>query len=122
MSALKGDPSLDALTGGRIHDGAPQGAGFPHVALGDTSSLDWDTASEEGAEHFATLLVWSRAGGRREVLEIQGAIVAVLDEADLDLGGHRLVNMRVEGTDARRESDGRTWRGRVRLRAVTEPG
>lgn len=120
MAALKSDPALVALTGGRIHDGAPQGAALPYVALADAAALDWDTASEEGTEHFATLVTRSDAGGRRQALEIIGAVVAVLDEADLPLDGHRLVNLRVEAADTRRETDERTWRGRVRLRAVTE--
>lgn len=121
MAALKADPALGALTAGRIHDGAPQGADLPHVALAEASALDWDTASEEGEEHFLIFIVRSRAGGRREVLEIAGALIAALDEAPLALDGHQLVNMRVEAADTRREADQTTWRGRVRLRAVTEP-
>lgn len=121
IAELKGDGALTGLLGGpHVHDGAPQGAGFPHVALGDVTSLDWDAGEEAGEEHSMTLLVRSRAGGRRQVLEITGAIVAALDEAPLPLDGHRLVNCRIEATDTRRERDGKTWRGRVRLRAVTE--
>lgn len=120
IAALRTDAGVTALVGAGIHDGAPKNAGFPHVALGEVVSRDWDTASDEGAEHFVTLMVWSRASGRREVLVIIGAMMAVLDEADLNLNGHRLVNLSVVASDTRREADGRTWRGRLRLRAVTE--
>lgn len=122
ITALRTDAALTALLGeDAVHDGAPRGAAFPHVALADLASLDLSDSGGEGAEHYATFLVWSRQGGRRESLEILGAMTAVLDHGDLALTGHHLVNLRVERTEARRESDARTWRGLMRLRAVTEP-
>ncbi len=119
--ALRADATLTALLGAEaVYDGAPQGAGFPHVALAELASLDYGDSAGERQEHYATLLVWSRAGGRRQALEIIGAITAALDGAPLTLAGHGLVNLAVERTEARREADGRTWRGLMRLRAVTE--
>ena len=121
IAALRADAPLTALLGGEaIHDGAPQGAGFPHVALADLTSLDYSDSSGEGEEHFATLLVWSREGGRRQALEILGAMTAVLDGAALSLASHALINLAVERTEARRQPDARTWRGLMRVRAVTE--
>lgn len=123
ISALRDDAGLTALIGsGAVHDGAPQGAAFPHVALADLASLDYSDISGDRQEHYATFLAWSREGGRRQSLEILGAMTAVLDAAPLALAGHDLVNLAVERTEARRESDGRTWRGLMRVRAVTEPG
>lgn len=121
IDALKADQAVSALTGGRIYDGAPQGATLPCLALGETQTRNWDTASEPGTEHLLTLVVRSRAGGRREALEIAGAAIAVLDEAALALDGHRLVNLRVTASEASRAADHRSWRARIRLRAVTEP-
>lgn len=120
IGALKADAGLAALVAGRVHDGAPQGAAFPHVALADLASLDLSDTGGEGAEHFATFLVWSRAGGRREALEILGAMTAALDGAALAPAGHALVTLAVERLETRREADGRTWRGLMRVRAVTE--
>ena len=121
VAALRADAPLTALLGGQaIHDGAPQGAGFPHVSLADLTSLDYGDVSGERQEHYATLLVWSRQGGRRQALEILGAVTAVLDGAPLALASHRLVNLAVERTEARRQADGATWRGLMRVRAVTE--
>ena len=121
VQALRADASLSALVGNAVHDGAPHNAGFPHVALAGLTTLPWDTATEEGEEHRATLLAWSRKGGRREIHLINAALIAVLDGAALSLVGHHLVDLRVEGADARRQGDRKTWRGRVRLVAFTEP-
>jgi hypothetical protein len=120
FAALRSDAALAALTGGRIHDAAPQDTGFPHLALADLASVDASDSAGAGAEHFATFLVWSRAGGRRETLEILGAMSACLDGAALPLAGHHLVSLAVERTETRREPDGRTFRGLMQLRAVTE--
>ncbi|ESR22796.1 DUF3168 domain-containing protein [Lutibaculum baratangense] len=121
IATLRADAVLAGLVGDAVHDGAPQNAGLPHVALGDFTTLPWDTASEDGEEHRATLLSWSRKGGRREIHEINAALIAALHGADLAVAGHALVDLRVTGADARREADGKTWRGRVRLVAFTEP-
>jgi len=121
VTALRADTPLIALLGGAaIHDGAPQGTAFPHVTLADLSSLDYSDSAGEREEHFATLLVFSRAGGRREALEILAAMTAVLDNAALAVTGHTLVSLVVERTEARRQPDGKTWRGLMRVRAVTE--
>ncbi|TCT02821.1 uncharacterized protein DUF3168 [Tepidamorphus gemmatus] len=120
FAALRGDALLAGLTGGRIHDAPPQNSGFPHLVLADLASVDASDSAHTGAEHVATFLVWSRAGGRRETLEILGAMTACLDGAALPLDGHHLVSLAVERTETRREPDGRTFRGLLRLRAVTE--
>lgn len=122
FAALKEDAALAALTGGRIHDAAPQGTALPHVVLADLASVDASDSGADGAEHFATFLVWSRSGGRREALEILGAMTACLDGMAMPLAGHHLVALSVERTETRREADGRTWRGLMQLRAVTEAG
>lgn len=82
---------------------------------------DWSTGSEGGYEHLLTLHVWSQANGRREAHEIMGALSEALHEAALTLTGHRLVSLRHEQSDARREPDGETTLGIVRLRALVEP-
>lgn len=65
--------------------------------------------------------MWSRAAGRKEVRTILEAVRAVLHDAVLTLTGHRLVNLRHEFSDTRRDPDGETYHGIVRYRAVTEP-
>ncbi len=50
----------------------------------------------------------------------QAADHAALHDQDLTLAGHRLINLRHEFSEARRDSDGETFHGIARFRAVTE--
>ena len=121
-AALAADTALVGLLGvPRIYDDAPQRSAFPYVTLGQSALRDWSTATEAGDEHLLTIHVWSRAEGRRETNEIIEAIRAALHDGSLLLDGHRLVNLRYESSEARREPDGQTYHGIVRFRAVTEP-
>ena len=122
FAALTADASLVALLGGtRVYDAVPTRAEFPYVTFAQSSERDWSTGSEQGGEHILTLQVWSRGGGRKEALAIMARVRAVLHDAPLALSGFRLVNLRHELSEARRDADGETWHGLVRLRAVTEP-
>lgn len=119
---LCADPPLLALLGGpHVHDVPPPGAAFPFVTLGEAVVADWSTATEGGSELSLTLHVWSRAGGRAEAFALTAAVQQALHDAPLALAGHHLANLRATTAEVRREADGRTFHGLVRLRAVTEP-
>lgn len=121
-AALIGDSNVTGLLGGtRIYDHVPRGSVFPYVTFGQSSERDWSTGSEEGCEHVLTLHVWSQAAGRKQAEEIMAAMRNALHDKTLALTGYRLVNLRHEFSDARRDPDGETIHGIVRLRAVTEP-
>lgn len=113
-------PTLAALGGPRVYDDAPTRTEFPFVTFGQSSERDWSTGSDEGYEHLVTLHVWSRARGRREAEQVIAAARAALHDQDLSLSGHRLINLRHEFSEARRDSDGETFHGIARFRAVTE--
>jgi hypothetical protein len=120
--ALAGSLDLTMLLGGvRVYDHAPQAAPYPFITLGQSVIHDWSTGTEDGAEHNLTLHVWSRSGGKKQVLEIIEAIKAVLHDQPLLLADHHLVNLRHELSEARLDPDGDTFHGIVRYRAVTEP-
>jgi len=120
--ALNGDGALTALLGGaKVFDEPPRGAAPPYVTLGEARVSDFSTGSEPGEEHQLTLHAWSRQGGHREAHLISGALLQALDDAPLELDGHRLVNLRFATADVRREADGRTYHALVRFRAMTEP-
>jgi hypothetical protein len=121
-AALVADAALLALLGGpRIFDDVPQGQRVPYVTLGQTTVADWSTDLAPAEQHTLTLHVWSRAGGRRETHEIMGALKAALHDRDLALADHRLVYLRHELSEARRDPDADLLHGIVRLRALTEP-
>ena len=122
FSTLAADAGVLAILGApRIYDDVPQRTALPYVTLGQTVARDWSTGTEDGCEHLLTLHVWSRAEGRREVHELMSAVKTALHDHLLALEGHRLVNLRHELSEARRDADGETYHGIVRLRAVTEP-
>ena len=118
---LTADAALALLLGGpRIYDDVPVRGEFPYVTFGQTTERDWSTGTDDGAEHVVTLHVWSRAAGRKEADEILDAVKAALHNQPLSLTGHRLVNLRHEFSDARRDADGESYHGITRYRAVTE--
>jgi Protein of unknown function (DUF3168) len=120
-SALSADATLTGLLGGtKVFDDVPRGTEFPYVTIGQSRVRDWSTGTDRGDEHIVTLHVWSRDNGRKSVEAIIDAIAAGLHDQPLAVTGHRLINLRRELSDIRRESDGETYHGIVRFRAVTE--
>lgn len=119
---LRSDAPLFALLGGaKIYDDAPQRTEFPYVTFGRSVVRDWSTGTDSGHEHIVTLHVWSRAAGRRQVHAIISAIEAALHDQQLSVADFRLINLRHDNSDSRRDPDGETYHGTVRYRAVTEP-
>ena len=123
VKALRTDAQLTALTGGeRVHDGAPRGATHPFIELGPIVSRPLLSSADEGEEHEAEILVHSRKEARGEVAALMAAArEAVLAGVGGFLDGHVLVNANAMDERSERLADGRTWRGRLRLRLVSEP-
>ena len=117
---LASDAGVTALVGARLFDNPPGDVTFPYLTLGEAQVDDWSDDIQSGAEHRLSLYVFSRVGGRAEAKSVMGAVNAALHEADLTLEGHRLINLRFLNAETRQESDGATWRGTIRFRAVTE--
>ncbi len=120
-AALAADAGLAAILGPRVYDDVPQGTSFPYVVIGDVTTRDWSTQTQQGHEHIVVIHAWSNQRGRREVQMIIERLDAVLDGAALTLDDHQLINLRVVFWTALRDLDGATYHGVVRLRAVTEP-
>jgi hypothetical protein len=119
--ALAGDSALIAELGGAsIYDQAPPNVSFPYITFGRTSVYDWSTGTESGTEQLFTLHIWSKARGKKEVLEIMELSRIRLDNASLALSGHHLVNLRLEFAEARYDDDLAVHHGLLRFRAVTE--
>lgn len=112
---------LAALGGARIYDDTPQPASFPYVTIGRTTVRAADADLQPADEHLLTLHVWSRVQGRREALAIIDELRRCLHDKPLTLTGHRLVNLRHEFSEVRRDRDGETIHGLIRFRALTEP-
>lgn len=122
FAAMTADANLTAKIGvNQVFDDVPRDTDFPYVTFGQSEVRDWATGTEAGHEHTIVLNVWSRENGRREVHDVMDAVVQVLHLAEFVVEGHRLINLRHELSQARREPDGETYLGTVRFRAVTEP-
>jgi hypothetical protein len=122
FARLTADAVLTALLGGeRMYDDVPVRAEFPYITFGQSSDRDWSTGTDAGREHLITLHIWSREHGRKQVDEVTDAVRAALHDAAMTLNGHRLINLRHEFSDVRRDGDGETFHGISRYRAVTEP-
>lgn len=120
-ASLTSDSTLVALLGeARVYDDVPERRVFPYVTFAPGAVRDWSTGTEAGSEHAVVLHVWSRGAGRKEALAIMEALRVCLDDAAATLSGHRLVNIRHEASEVRRDADGETYQGVVRFRAVTE--
>ena len=113
-------PVTAALGGARIYDDVPVRSEFPYVTFGQSVERDWSGDDAPGHEHTVTLHAWSRGKGRKEADVILAVVQEALHDAPLTLSGHRLVNLRHEFSEARRDADGDTFHGIARFRAVTE--
>jgi hypothetical protein len=122
FATLTADATLAALLGGaNVHDDVPQASTFPYISFGHWLVRDAGTGSEDASEHVVTLHVWSQGRGKKQAHEIMDAVRTALHDQALSLTGHRLINLRHELSETRREPDGETTHGIVRYRALTEP-
>ncbi|PWR19148.1 DUF3168 domain-containing protein [Zavarzinia compransoris] len=121
FALLAADSGLGALIGPRLHDRRPEGAGFPHVVIGEASCLPDDSCTRAGQVHVLTLHAWSRYRGRAEAKRILAAMTAALHRQVPVLGGaHACVQARVTYGAVLDDGDGVTTHGVLRLRVVTE--
>jgi hypothetical protein len=121
FARLSTDEGVTAQVAARIYDNVPGDTGFPYLTLGEARVEDASAGDDEAHEHWLSLNAFSRSGGRAEAKAILGAVHSALHDAALTLDGFVLVNLRFQSAETRRESDGATWRGTIRFRAVTEP-
>lgn len=121
-TALKGDAAVVTLLGGnKFFDHVPPASAFPYVTFGRTTVYDWSTDSDVGSEHLFTIHVWSRAGGKSQTLGIMSEIERIMTSVPLQIEGHRLINLRLEFSEALNDDDRDGYHGLLRYRTVTEP-
>lgn len=119
---LLADPPLTALIGpDRVFDEAPRATRGLYVVHGEVEARDWSTGSDRGCEQEFALVVWAaQSGSSRQALEAAGLIVAALDQVELALDGHALINLRWLSSRLAREPRSGIGHVTVRFRAVTE--
>ena len=119
-SAALNDPAIAVAVNTSFYDGAPRDAIFPFVTFGDVLLRDWSTTTDRGLEHQFTLEIWSLQPGNGETLKLADQLLTFLRSASLPLQGFQLIDLRFVSFEARRDSNGRFAKGRMRFRAITE--
>ena len=119
-SAALNDPAIAVAVNASFYDGAPRDAIFPFVTFGEVLLRDWSTTTDRGLEHQFTLEIWSLQPGNGETLKLADQLLTFLRSASLPLQGFQLIDLRFVSFEARRESNGRFAKGRMRFRAITE--
>lgn len=123
QARLAAETALIGLIGpDRIFEEAPRAMRGLYVVHGEVEARDWSAGAERGCEQECTLVVWAaQSSSARQALEATGLIVAALDEADLALDGHSLVNLRWLSSRLAREPRSGLPNVTIRFRAATEP-
>lgn len=116
-------PALAALSG-RIFDDAPHGASGelnePFITLGDETVAPWNTSTETGAIHEATVRIHAPTRGFLSVKRIAADVVEALTfTAPAPSRGH-VVTHEFTGARTRREEGGAVRRVDLTFRFVIE--
>jgi len=113
VQAVLGEPP-------RLYDSPPEDPVFPYLTYGPMRSED---RSGDGAvinTHTLTLDIWSRYGGRAEVMEGLKAVTEALENGAMTLTAVSLVRAQVTYTDIFRAPDGQTLHGLIRFSLTTD--
>ncbi len=117
---LLADAGFAAALGEKLYDEAPRGIEPPYALFADAQLRDWSADLSPGAEQFFTIGVASTMRGLSEALELAQRIAGLLTEAPLVLQDHRLIDLRFQSMETRRDQNGRIARVNLRFRATTE--
>lgn len=104
----------------RIVEGETARAAFPFIRLARHEVRPETSPQPDLISHRISLEIFSRAGGRQEAGRLSALVEAALRQADLTPEGHHLVLFHPVYSDIFLRADGTTFRGLLRLRAVTE--
>ncbi len=117
FSTLDNDAALIALVGAdKIFDHVPDFEVFPLVVIGDTSATAFHTHTFEGFEGTIQIRVWTQSDaqvGKKQVLDIMGAIWTALNNVELSVPNRKQINFRCETQDIILEEDNRTYQGQM---------
>ena len=121
--ALSSDVAVQSVLGQtpRLYDHPPEDPIYPYLTYGTMRSEDIGGDDSPMTAHNLTLHLWSRYGGRAEIMSMIQAVSGVLENDNWQLTDGHLVSANVIFTDQFRAPDGRTLHGIIRLNATTQP-
>lgn len=124
-SKLSTTPAVnDSVTG--IYDDVPQSAkseessDFPFIVIGDDDYLNWDTDTEVGWQSDFRVHIWSRYGGKKELLEIANAVHNALNRTSITTDSYHVLDVNHVSFNSFVEPDGRTRHGVIQFKLYFE--
>lgn len=111
-----------ALAPAKVLDHVPEKTPKPYVTLGDIDTEEWGCKNaEDGTEHLINVECFADGDrGRKQVRVMQRAIYDALHHQPLTVADSNLVLIRFDSSSAGRLSDGLTYQGISRFRALVE--
>jgi len=119
FEALSTDANLSAI-GCAVYDSVPQDSQFPYVTIGEDIHNEWDTNTTTGSVCSISIHAWSRARGRKETKQIQGAVYDALHRAELEIPEYKIDSVEWEGSQSFVDADGLTRHGVQIFRILIE--
>ena len=104
----------------RLYDNPPEDPIFPYLTYGPMRSEDISADGAVMSAHTLTLHIWSRYGGRAQVMEVLAAVTGALQSGALSLPNINLARAQVSYTDIFRAPDGLTLHGLIRFSLTTD--
>lgn len=129
IAALKADPDLLTLSGGRIFDRAPDKAAaattpMPYVSIGPVNNVSADADCIDADDITIQIDTWSQgpadAYTGKEARRMVAQIRRILSDANLSLGDNALVALTYELSSTVRDQDGVSWHGLVQFTALVD--
>lgn len=105
----------------RIFDAEVRRAAFPFIRFARHEMRPEESMAEGPVDHRITLEVYSRNGGRDEASRLVHLVTDTLRQSELQPSGHGLILFYPLFIDVFLRPDGNTYRGLLRLRALSEP-
>ncbi len=122
-SLLSSDVAVQAILGtpARLYDNPPEDPVFPYMTYGPMRSSDIGGDEADIQTHTLTLHLWSRYGGRAEVIDAISVVTSALGQhQSISDDPIQIVRSQVLYTDIFRDPDGQTLHGLIRFLLTTD--
>jgi len=105
----------------RLYDHPPKDPVYPYLTYGPMRSENIGGDDTPMTAHSLSLHLWSRYGGRAEIMDCVSAVSGALENGAFQLTDAILVSSNIVFSDIFRAPDGRTLHGLIRLKITTQP-
>ena len=122
LIALRADTEVQAVLGhpARIFDAETSAPAFPYVRLHQHDSQTADRVARRRLEHTIQFAIVSRQTSLESTKTLLGVLRAAVERLSLTLTTQNIVQLAVRVDEARRPGNGKSQRGLLHLRILTE--